>query len=227
MPLIFLFLLMLCHGGESGAQIALEVAKSTGAYSISINGTLWLQSDDLSFFCDGIWHVAPRQSNEQKLLTAPRASKLVLSSSENVSGKDELGTYQATRLHWKATNTPMATEFRTYNDQPFVRLVASFPNGANDTACQPYQHADNANSHPNENVTVGRSPLFSFPSFRTDTDPNSDLGWLTFFGHQISGRNWNRGLSTLQTQGWMNGPVVLFKASAAGEALVVAPFDQP
>ena len=97
------------------AALSLSISR-TGEYNVSIDGSIWFKSGDISLTLSGAVYSA-------------RAGTLQLMSSSSAAGVDGVGPYFSNTFSWAAASTEWVTEFRVYNSTPTLRFLATWPSG--------------------------------------------------------------------------------------------------
>ena len=201
-------------------------------FSVTVGGTLWLESAPIRAFVNGAWQQLER--------TGVQRSK----------GSDELGSYSCVNVSWSwpqlqdGTNSktaptrssqgyPLHTALKLYDGQGMAIFVQQLPHGANNTnASNPMMPSGVRVIEPGD-----YPPVIAFPAF--SGGQIEDLGYLLWQSRMINaewGTNVTGGLHCTNEplseahpagsglQGLStSGPVVLF--NEAFDSLVVAPMD--
>jgi hypothetical protein len=170
------YLLTLLQLLRGASALELVLGPTPGAYSLRLEGQLWLRSAPIIVTV-----------GHKNYTTAD--GSLELAANRSSTGCDAIGGFTSTTLQWNAGSTAYVTEFRTYPPPPgdegggAVVFDQRFPRGASGTA----------NSGPHAEATL----LASFPAWQTnataDELQHSPLAaaaglpraWVQFAGHGV------------------------------------------
>ena len=195
----------------------LEVSfTDAAAFTVSVNGTLWLSSAPINLFADGAWQ------------------NLTWHGVTHSKGHDSFGSFSSINVTWSWSHAELLhTAVQVYEGQDTAVFVQQLPRGAvNTNASNPVLPGGLRVMDPGD-----YPPIVSFPSFTGGR--LESLGYLTWQSRMVNAE-WGtnvtngphatneplseanpagRGLQGLST----SGPVAVFDASSG--CLVVAPMD--
>ncbi|KAK6972802.1 hypothetical protein BgiMline_023964 [Biomphalaria glabrata] len=177
-----------------------KIALSTdGTYSLWVDGNKWLSSGDTFFMSQGRKYSMSDDSLKMANVSA-------------TSGTDKVGQWQNIQYFYYAGSQPVLATIKTYNvpDLPLAIFSQTYLQNWTGTSAQ----------DPNY-VTSG------FPTFKTGSASDVDLGYLAYGGDMSGYTGLNMGswsFTSYFETGTGGGPLVLF--DNASNAMVISPMSQ-
>lgn len=105
--------------------LSVSVDSTSGEYSVSVGGKVWLKSGDYALNANGVWH------------SSASGGSLSMESHTTYNGRDAWGPFSATQLTWRAGGAQgprMVTTFREYSAVQAIAFEQAFPDGAEGTS---------------------------------------------------------------------------------------------
>ena len=182
--IVRLLLFLLCHITWAHAQaslrpaVTIDVDKTTGAYTVNLDGVPWYQS--------------PRT---HRVCVAGTQAPLTLQGTLPAAGSDKFGAWAGVMASFVSSGTPQAVvayTFKHYPAQPSLAVAsAEFPKGLDTRGCG-----------RNDQLST------QFPAFDTSAAQAALLHTLSWRGTALSLTKSAKGLHALGANGLDCGPVV-------------------
>ncbi|CAL1547276.1 unnamed protein product [Lymnaea stagnalis] len=187
-----------CLASDTGSGLVVDI-NNDGSYRLVVNDAPWLASG-YTFF----------NNNRNQYSTFDKSLKLVTTARS--SGKDNFGLWVSTEFNYQAGSLPVRTSIKVYVKPQLPLVIFS------------QKYLDTATKTADEKTD---NVISSFPSFKTFTNRNVDLGYLAYGGYMVGYSKMSMGRwksdSSFAT-GVEGGPLVIFDNST--NALVISPLSQ-
>ena len=194
----------------------IKVDGTTGCFSLSVDGELWLVSSHLLLSASGTVYREPHLPGHHRLTPA---------GSRQSEGADALGSFKAFSIDWVASNSSgkepeWSTTFRAYASK--LVFEQEYRTAVKDGQMGPPAAAE---SEGKGGTGAWGTPQSVFPSFSSAAGKAVNLGALTF--HNQGSPQSSVGLAGLSTatMGFAGGVPVILVDNTTDLTMVISPID--
>ncbi|MGH9326383.1 MAG: hypothetical protein ACRD2B_06825 [Terriglobia bacterium] len=115
---------------ENRFGISLSYDPASGQYFVACFGELWFGTGMVSVLADNRWYQSSKTKYPEAAAYNP-TGELVLQQLNSASQSDQFGRFNFLALTWELPSNKgrLVTEFRLYQDNPFLIFVQRFPDG--------------------------------------------------------------------------------------------------